>query len=179
MLIKHYGSSKAATSQQVSAPVSAPEPETPATAPKKALPKPKKAPTKSASYEVGYGKPPKHTQFKPNQSGNPKGRPRQPPVLAEVFARELAKVVTVTLNNKPTKISQGELAIMARVRSAIGGNLAALKTVAAAWALLPPEAGPQSVMTEDELKLLQDIIAEQLSTGTAEPPASEASGTHA
>jgi hypothetical protein len=26
------------------------------------------------SYEVGYGKPPKHTRFKPGQSGNPKGR---------------------------------------------------------------------------------------------------------
>ena len=29
------------------------------------------------SYEVGYGKPPKHTQFKKGQSGNPKGRPKQ------------------------------------------------------------------------------------------------------
>ena len=29
-------------------------------------------------YEVGYGKPPKHSRFKPGQSGNPKGRPRVP-----------------------------------------------------------------------------------------------------
>lgn len=28
-------------------------------------------------YEVGYGRPPKATQFKPGQSGNPKGRPRK------------------------------------------------------------------------------------------------------
>ena len=27
-------------------------------------------------YEVGYGKPPKATRFKPERSGNPKGRPR-------------------------------------------------------------------------------------------------------
>ena len=26
-------------------------------------------------YEVGYKKPPKHTQFQPGQSGNPAGRP--------------------------------------------------------------------------------------------------------
>ena len=26
------------------------------------------------NYEVGYRKPPKHTRFKPGQSGNPKGR---------------------------------------------------------------------------------------------------------
>ncbi len=29
-------------------------------------------------YKVGRGKPPKHTQFKKGQSGNPKGRPRKP-----------------------------------------------------------------------------------------------------
>lgn len=28
------------------------------------------------TYEVGYGKPPSGTQFKPGRSGNPKGRPR-------------------------------------------------------------------------------------------------------
>jgi Family of unknown function (DUF5681) len=27
--------------------------------------------------EIGYGKPPKHTQWKKDQSGNPKGRPRR------------------------------------------------------------------------------------------------------
>ena len=29
-----------------------------------------------ASYDVGYGKPPKKTQFSPGKSGNPRGRPR-------------------------------------------------------------------------------------------------------
>jgi hypothetical protein len=29
----------------------------------------------SDSYEVGYGKPPRSTQFKKGVSGNPKGRP--------------------------------------------------------------------------------------------------------
>ena len=28
------------------------------------------------NHEVGYGKPPKHTRFKPGQSGNSKGRPK-------------------------------------------------------------------------------------------------------
>ncbi len=27
-------------------------------------------------YEIGYGKPPKHTRFKKGQCGNPKGRPK-------------------------------------------------------------------------------------------------------
>src|SRR5262249_22220412 len=33
----------------------------------------------STSYEVGYRKPPRHTQFQKGQSGNPGGRPRRSP----------------------------------------------------------------------------------------------------
>jgi Family of unknown function (DUF5681) len=29
-----------------------------------------------ADYDVGYGKPPKTTQFQPGQSGNRRGRPK-------------------------------------------------------------------------------------------------------
>ena len=32
----------------------------------------------NTDYEVGYGKPPKHTRFLKGQSGNPRGRPRKP-----------------------------------------------------------------------------------------------------
>jgi Family of unknown function (DUF5681) len=39
----------------------------------KALPAPQ---IDTAKYEVGYGKPPTTTRFKPGKSGNPKGRPR-------------------------------------------------------------------------------------------------------
>jgi hypothetical protein len=33
-------------------------------------------PVADEPYEVGFGKPPKHTQFKKGRSGNPKGRPK-------------------------------------------------------------------------------------------------------
>jgi|TARA_B100000315_G_C14463215_1_gene534727 hypothetical protein len=36
----------------------------------------KKKSVSGAKNEVGYGKPPKKTQFKKGQSGNPKGRPK-------------------------------------------------------------------------------------------------------
>lgn len=35
-----------------------------------------KALTPRPGYEVGYGKPPEETRFKPGQSGNPRGRPK-------------------------------------------------------------------------------------------------------
>jgi Family of unknown function (DUF5681) len=33
--------------------------------------------THEGKYEVGYGRPPLHSRFKPGKSGNPKGRPKQ------------------------------------------------------------------------------------------------------
>ena len=33
--------------------------------------------TRKIDYEVGYGKPPKNTQFQKGVSGNPKGRPKK------------------------------------------------------------------------------------------------------
>ncbi len=49
---------------------------------------------KSGDDEVGYGKPPKQTRFKPGESGNPKGRPKKakagPPDVAEILSEEIA-----------------------------------------------------------------------------------------
>ena len=41
--------------------------------------------------QVGYGKPPKLTRFKPGQSGNPRGRPRGALNMATVLERTLRR----------------------------------------------------------------------------------------
>ncbi len=43
----------------------------------------------AAPYAVGYGKPPKHTRFRPGHSGNPSGRRRKPRSLV----RDLVEVL--------------------------------------------------------------------------------------
>ena len=40
---------------------------------------------------VGYGRPPVNRQFKPGQSGNPRGRPKGSKNFATIFAEALKK----------------------------------------------------------------------------------------
>jgi hypothetical protein len=55
--------------------------------------------------EVGYGKPPKQSQFKPGQSGNPKGRPKGTRNFKTEVHAMLEAPVTITRNGRTSKIS--------------------------------------------------------------------------
>jgi len=63
---------------------------------------------------VGYGKPPKHTQFQPGQSGNPKGRPRGSKSPFTLLREELQSKVTLRENGRVASVTKLE-AIMKRV----------------------------------------------------------------
>jgi hypothetical protein len=58
------------------------------------------------NYEVGKGKPPKHSQFKPGQSGNPKGRPKGSKDFRAMVEKEAGETVSASFNGKPTKITK-------------------------------------------------------------------------
>ena len=74
-------------------------------------------------YEVGYGKPPKATRFKPERSGNPKGRPRghgnQRSVIREVIDRK----VTLRENGRTRRVSVFEALVESLVAKALKGSI--------------------------------------------------------
>ena len=59
-------------------------------------------------YEVGYGKPPRNTQFKKGQSGNPRGRPSGSKNLATLVNEALNETVIVVENGRRRTIPQRE-----------------------------------------------------------------------
>jgi hypothetical protein len=62
----------------------------------------------NAEYRVGYGHPPRHTQFRAGQVGNPKGRPRGSANARTVVERALNKQIKVRKGKKTRKISMLE-----------------------------------------------------------------------
>jgi hypothetical protein len=78
------------------------------------------------SFEVGFGKPPRSTQFKPGQSGNPAGRPRGAKNFATAIEEELQARVSVTENGRHKRISKREVIAKHLVNKAASRDLKAI-----------------------------------------------------
>src|ERR1700761_9075321 len=80
------------------------------------------------SYEVGYGKPPRSTQFQKGVSGNPKGRPKKTLDFDLALLRESGVYVTINENGHPRRISKHDLVIKQLLHKAIGGSIPTART---------------------------------------------------
>ena len=83
--------------------------------------------TTKRDYEVGYGKPPRHTRFKKGQSGNPRGRPRGAKNLTTLLSEALNEPVIVTENGGRRKITKREAIITQLVNRSATADLRAIK----------------------------------------------------
>lgn len=79
---------------------------------------------------VGYKRPPRHSQFKPGQSGNPAGRPKKKKKSdTEILDAALNKVVTVKRSGAEVRMTAKEAMLERLVSMALGGDLRAIKLV--------------------------------------------------
>ena len=84
-------------------------------------------PDNEAAYEVGYGKPPRHTRFKKGRSGNSRGRPNGSKNLSTLLSETLSEPVIVTENGGCRTISKRRAIITQLVNRSAKGDLRALK----------------------------------------------------
>jgi hypothetical protein len=86
--------------------------------------------TDDKPYRVGYGRPPLATRFKPNQSGNPKGRPRRPPSLRAVVERAMDEKVEIRDGERVLRMSTRQALARAAFRRALNGDPKLLRALA-------------------------------------------------
>ena len=84
-------------------------------------------------YEVGFCKPPKHTQWKKGHCPNPEGRPRRAKTTGTILRETLKEKITVTENGKRREINKLETIIKQAVNDAAKGDARARKDVFAMW----------------------------------------------
>jgi hypothetical protein len=80
-----------------------------------------------ASYEVGYGKPPRVSRFRKGVSGNPKGRPRGSRNLASVVLRESRKKVAINDSRGRREVTKLEAVLMQLANKSAQGDLRATR----------------------------------------------------
>ncbi len=130
-------------------------------------------------YRVGPGCPPKEYQFKPGQSGNPKGAKRKSPSLIH----DLRKVLETVLNQKIT-VTQGE---SERIMSVWAAGMSQLSTRLAkgdrhalrdliwlaeklGFDLSTPQKAPDETLAQDHQAILDAYVARRTGAVAARSP---------
>jgi hypothetical protein len=114
------------------------------------------------NYDVGYGKPPKHSRFPKGVSGNPKGRPKVAPDFDAALLREVKTRITITENGRRVRVSKYGVIIKQFVNNAMKGKTSDLRLFRDVYqgasekaALAPPANADSAVraadLTDDQL----------------------------
>jgi hypothetical protein len=124
-------------------------------------------------YEVGYGKPPTHSQFRPGQSGNPAGRRRGVRNLKTDVMRMLRTPVKVTEGGRTRTRSTQEGALMVLREQALRANARSLDRLfelAERFNSDAGELGPAEALSADDQAILSAYVAESVAAAMTPPP---------
>ena len=112
-------------------------------------------------YEVGYCKPPKHSQFKTGQSGNPKGRPKNTKNLKTDLKEEIYEHIQITEGGQPSSVTKQRAILKRTVEKALKGDMRAteliIKLIATHLLNDGEQTDIQNIATED-LEILNRYI---------------------
>ena len=81
------------------------------------------------NYDVGYRRPPRHSQFRKGGSGNPNGRPRNTKNLKTDLTEELQEKILVRESDRPVKISKQRAILKTLMAKTLKGDAPAANTL--------------------------------------------------
>jgi hypothetical protein len=106
------------------------------------------SPLPDRGYDIGYGKPPKHSQFQEGQSGNKKGRPKGAKGLKTMVRKILTEKVTVRTGAGPKRMTRMEAMIHKITEKAFGGDLRALQSLVQLYQTSVPDEPMRSAVMQ-------------------------------
>ena len=123
--------------------------------------------------EIGYGKPPKHTRFKPGQSGNPRGRSKGTRNLKTDLADELAERIAISEGGRRYAVSKQRGMLKQLMAKALKGDVRAANTVLGLVERLldaRADADVSAAVTAQDKAIVADFLRRH---GVAEQPPAE------
>jgi hypothetical protein len=117
--------------------------------------------TGTDDYEVGYGKPPKHTRFRKGQSGNPRGRGKNTRNLKTELRSVLDETLSLSMAGREVRLSARKAMLLALRNKALKGDTRAIGLMVAMLERLLPETlmeEVQNTVARDDLAIFAEAI---------------------
>ena len=123
----------------------------------------------------GYGNPPRANQFKPGQSGNPRGRPKdkKSQTIHDAVRKRLQEPVTLIINGKRQTMTRAELIVTQLLNKASNADLKATETLIKLERNSPApdllsELGGAADQLAQRLRLIQERRKKRMDNGEEE-----------
>ena len=119
-------------------------------------------PDDERDYEVGYGKPPRHTRFEPGRSGNPRGRPPGAKNMKTLLSKALNELVVVTEPGGRRKVSKREAIVTQLVNRSAKADYKAIQILLGMLRDIESDTDPHPsdpTFTEADQQIIQRIQA--------------------
>ncbi len=119
--------------------------------------------------DIGYKKPPKKNQFKPGQSGNPKGRPKGLKNLSTDLKEELEQKIVVTEGGRTLELTKQRAMLKTLMAKALKGDARSTSVlIQLTLGLEQLESGGQGqdMLPEDDLAILETFKKRLIETNT-------------
>ena len=122
----------------------------------------------SDDYDVGYGKPPKHSQWPKGQSGNPKGRPKGTRNFKTDLKEELDERIQISEGGKVQVVSKQRALVKRTMEKALNGNIRATELLikwASQYLEMAAESDEMEQLAPDDAAILEHYKARGTADG--------------